>query len=748
VSSIKHNTSYLHRLSYLHYHYTKSGDEMEAKDLLDKARQYLPPEKVALVEAAYNYAAKAHAGQIRQSGDPYVEHPLQTAMTLADLQLDAATLAAALLHDVSEDCNIPQEEIEAKFGTEVSKLVEGVTKLSKLSWQKTSETKQKSQAENLRKMLIAMAEDLRVVFIKLADRLHNMGTLGALSPERRRKNAIETLEIYAPLAHRLGIWEVKWQLEDLAFRYLEPKKYHQIARMVSTRRKQRESYITEVIGILKAELEKEGLKAEVFGRPKHIYSIYQKINRYSAIGKDFNDIHDLFALRVLVDTIPDCYRAMGIIHNLWHPLPDEFNDHIANPKDNGYQSLHTTVLSMGRTPLEIQIRTFDMHRVADYGVAAHWRYKETSKQDKHFEEKVTWLRQLIDWQTELDSEQFMESVKTDIFIDQVFVYTPKGEIKALPRGATPLDFAYFIHTELGHRCIGAKVNGRMVQLNHTLRNGDIVEIMSTKVERGPSLDWLNADIGYVKTSHAREKIRQWFKKQERTQNIERGKQLLERELKRTGISLPNAEDTAKLFNCDSYDDFLAAIGQGIITQRQFVLTLTKESEPEPEIIHKTPPIIKKYDTTGVQVMGVGDLLTHLAACCSPLPGDDIVGYITRSHGITVHRKDCVNIINLKERERLIDVSWGKTQEVYLVHIHIDAWDRLGLLRDITTLVADEKVNIMGINLTEIGGDNVAITADLEIRDMTQLHRLLNKIRAVRGVNSVDRSNPAQVGLNS
>ena len=721
---------------------------MEAKDLLDKASQYLPPEKVALVEAAYNYAAKAHAGQIRQSGDPYVEHPLQTAMTLADLQLDAATLAAALLHDVSEDCNIPQEEIEAEFGTEVSKLVEGVTKLSKLTWQKTSETKQKSQAENLRKMLIAMAEDLRVVFIKLADRLHNMVTLGALSPERRRKNALETLEIYAPLAHRLGIWEVKWQLEDLSFRYLEPKKYHQIARMVSTRRKQRESYIAEVIGILKAELEKEGLKAEVFGRPKHIYSIYQKINRYSAIGKDFNDIHDLFALRILVETIPDCYRALGIIHNLWHPLPDEFNDHIANPKDNGYQSLHTTVLSMGRTPLEIQIRTFDMHRVADYGVAAHWRYKEGTKQDKRFEERVTWLRQLIDWQTELDSEQFLESVKTDIFIDQVFVYTPKGEIKALPRGATPLDFAYLIHTELGHRCIGAKVNGRMVQLNHTLKNGDIVDIMSTKADRGPSLDWLNADIGYVKTSHAREKIRQWFKKQERTQNIERGKQLLERELKRTGITMPNVEDTAKLFNCDSYDDFLAAIGQGIITQRQFVLTLTKESEPEPEKIHKTPPIIKKYDTTGVQVMGVGDLLTHLAACCSPLPGDDIVGYITRSHGITVHRKDCVNIINLKERERLIDVSWGKTQEVYLVHIHIDAWDRLGLLRDITTLVADEKVNIMGINLTEMEGDNVAITADLEIRDMTQLHRLLNKIRTVRGVNSVDRSNPAQVSLNS
>jgi guanosine-3',5'-bis(diphosphate) 3'-pyrophosphohydrolase len=719
---------------------------MDVSALLEKAGKYLPPEKVALVEAAYNYAAQAHAGQVRESGDPYVEHPLQTAMTLADLQLDATTLAAALLHDVPEDCNIPLTEIEEKFGKEVSKLVEGVTKLSKLTWQNAPDIKQKSQAENLRKMLIAMAEDLRVVFIKLADRLHNMVTLGALPPERRQKIAQETLEIYTPLAHRLGIWEVKWQLEDLSFRYLEPKTYHQIARMVVTRRKQRESYIAEVIDILKKEFQKEDLKAEVFGRPKHIYSIYQKIIRYSAVGKDFNDIHDLFALRVLVDTIPDCYRALGIIHNLWHPIPEEFNDHIANPKENGYQSLHTTVLSLGTTPLEIQIRTFDMHRIADYGVAAHWRYKEGNKQDKRFEERVTWLRQLIDWQSELDSEQFMESVKTDIFIDQVFVYTPKGEIKALPRGATPLDFAYLIHTELGHRCIGAKVNGRLVQLNNTLNNGDIIEIMVTKADRGPSLDWLNTDNGYVKTSHAREKIRQYFKKQERTQNIERGKQMLERELKRLGISMPNAEETAKVFNMDSYDDFLAAIGQGNITQRQLVLTLTQEPEP-PELITKTPPVIKKYDTTGIQVMGVGDLLTHLSACCNPLPGDDIIGYITRSSGITVHRKDCVNIINLKERERLIDVSWGKTQEVYLIHIKIDAWDRLGLLRDITTLVADEKINISGINLTEHGGDSITITADLEVRDMTQVHKLLNKIRAVRGVNSVGRSSPSRISIN-
>ncbi len=708
---------------------------MDVSSLIDKAKQYLPPEKLSLIEAAYQFASNAHEGQMRKSGTPFMEHPLETAKILADLQLDAAALAASLLHDVTEDCGISLADIEAKFGPEVSKLVDGVTKLGKLSLRRGATNKRESQAENLRKMLIAIAQDLRVVFIKLADRLHNMRTLGALSYEKRRDIARETLEIYAPLAHRMGIWQVKWQLEDLSFRYLEPQKYHKIARMISTRRPQRERIIAQVTRILEEEFDKAGLKAEVSGRPKHIYSVYQKINRYEAMGKDFGDIHDLFALRVLVDTVSDCYKALGIVHNLWHPIPEEFNDFIANQKDNGYQSLHTTVLALGTTPMEIQIRTYDMHRLCDYGVAAHWRYKESGKQDMQFEDKIAWLRQLIEWQSELDSEQFLESLKTDIFIDQVFVFTPDGEIKDLPKGATSLDFAYRIHTELGHRCIGTKVNGRLVPLNHELKNGDIVEIMVTKAERGPSLDWLNPDLGYVKTSHARGKIKQWFKKQERVQNIERGKQLLERELKRSGISLPNSEETADLFNCETFDDFLAAIGCGAITPHQ--LTMVLSGEPEiPPAATKTAPS-EKIVTSSVQVLGVGDLLTHLATCCHPLPGDDIIGFITRSQGISVHRKDCINVTNLREKERLIDVNWGPVQQVYPIDIQIETWNRVGALRDITTIIAEEKVNISGINTID-RGDTTTIFATLEIKGIPQLNQLLHKIRAISGVISAVR----------
>jgi guanosine-3',5'-bis(diphosphate) 3'-pyrophosphohydrolase len=721
---------------------------MDASLLMEKAKQYLPPEKLSLVEAAYQFASKAHEGQVRKSGTPYLEHPLETAIILADLQLDASTLAAALLHDVTEDCGISQSAIEAKFGPEVSKLVEGTTKLSKLSWRRSAEDKQNSQAENLRKMLIAMAEDLRVVFIKLADRLHNMRTLSPLSPDKRRNIARETLEIYTPLAHRMGIWEVKWQLEDLSFRYLEPQKYHQVARLIAARRVERESFIAETTKLVEQELEKAGIKAKILGRPKHIYSIYNKINKYAAQGKDFGDIHDLFALRILVDTVPDCYKALGVIHNLWHPIPEEFSDHIANPKDNGYQSLHTTVLTKGMTPLEVQIRTYEMHRIADYGLAAHWRYKEkdTAKPDIHFEDKIAWLRQLIEWQGELDSEQFLESLKTDIFIDQVFVYTPKGELKALPKGATPLDFAYLIHTELGHRCIGTKVNGKLVPLNHELKNGDVVEIMVTKADRGPSLDWLNPDLGYIKTSHGKEKIRQWFKKQERAQNIERGKQVLEREVKRLSISLPNNEDITRLFNYQTYDDLLAAIGSGVITSHQLVLKLANEPEEPPPIVAKVLPVEKSH-ILGIQVLGVGDLLTSLAACCNPLPGDDIIGFITRSQGITIHRKDCSNITSLKERERLIEVKWGDVQEVYPVNVEIEAWNRVGVLRDLAAVIAEENVNISSIT-TEEHGDSSSVFLTLDIKGMSHLSHLLSRIRSVRGVISATRSSQTKAAINS
>ncbi len=719
---------------------------MDATPLIEKAKQYLPQEKLALIEAAYQFAAKAHEGQVRKSGAPYLEHPVETASILADLQLDASTLAAALLHDVTEDCKVPLSEIEAKFGPEISKLVEGVTKLSRLSWHRSAADKKNSQAENLRKMLIAMAEDLRVIFIKLADRLHNMRTLSPLSPEKRRHIARETLDIYAPLAHRLGIWEVKWQLEDLSFRYLEPQQYRQVAKLVSARRTERENYMAETTRTLEQELEKAAVKAKVFGRAKHIYSIYNKINKYAAQGKDFGDIHDLFALRILVDTVPDCYKALGVIHNLWHPLPEEFSDYIANPKDNGYQSLHTTVLLRGTTPLEVQIRTYEMHRIADYGVAAHWRYKESGKPDIQFEDKIAWLRQLIEWQSELDSEQFLESLKTDVFSDQVFAYTPKGEIKALPRGATPLDFAYRIHTELGHRCIGTKVNGKLVPLNHELKNGDIIEIMVTKADRGPSLDWLNPDLGYVKTSHAKEKIRQWFKKQERTLNIERGRQLLEREVKRLGIILPNTDDIARLMNYETYDDFLAAIGSGGVTAHQLVLKLTEEPEEPPLPVAKVLPS-EKPNILGIQVLGVGDLLTRLGVCCNPLPGDDIIGFITRSQGITVHRKDCPNIINLKEKERLIEVKWGKVHEVYPVNIEIETWNRVGVLRDIAAVIAEENINISTINVEE-HGDTSFMFFVLDINNMIQLNHILSKIRSVRGVINAARSSRTKAAINS
>ena len=718
---------------------------MDAIALLEKAREYLPPAKVALVEAAYEFALNAHKGQVRKSGDPYLDHPLQTATMLAGLQLDAATLAAALLHDVPEDCNVPLTEIEAKFGPEVSKLVDGTTKLGKLSLRRGEARKRESQSQNLRKMLIATAEDLRVVLIKLADRLHNMQTLAALSPEKRRSIAQETLEIYAPLAHRLGIWQIKWQLEDLAFRYLEPRQYHKVARLIATRRTQREAFINEITQILKQELSKAEIKTEIIGRPKHIYSIYNKMNRYAAQGRDFNDIHDLFAFRVLVDTIPDCYKALGTIHNLWHPIPEDFNDFIANPKDNGYQSLHTTVLCQGTTLLEIQIRTYSMHRTADFGVAAHWRYKEGSSQDAHFEDKIAWLRQLIEWQSDLGSEEFLESLKTEVFIDQVFVYTPKGEIKALPKGATPLDFAYRIHTELGHRCIGTKVNGRLVPLNYELKNSEIIDIMTAKVGKGPSLDWLNPDLGFVKTSHAREKIRQWFKKQERTQNIERGKQILDRELKRLDIAITNIEETARLFNYESADDFLAAMGYGGITPHQLALKLAIEPEEIPAITKTVRS--EKATAAGIQVLGVGDLLTQLGRCCNPLPGDPIIGYITRSHGITVHRKDCINVINVEDKRRLIEVNWGEIHDVYPVDIQIDAWDRVGLLRDVTTVIAEAKVNISNMSTT-YHNEITSVFATVEIANMAQLTQLLSRMQGARGIISATRVSQAKASLSS
>ena len=709
---------------------------MSFSQLKDKAQKYLPPEKIALVKDAYHFASEAHQGQLRKSGEPYVEHPLQVALILTELQLDATSLAAALLHDVPENCGIPVSEIEAKFGSEVAKLVDGTTKLDKLSRTGEGVVTSESQVENLRKMLVAMVEDLRVVFIKLADRLHNMRSLDALPPEKQRSIAQETLEIYAPLAHRLGIWELKWQLEDLSFRYLEPREYRQIANMIVARRAQRESLIAQVIQTLREEFDKISLRAEMSGRPKHIYSIHQKMEKYAALGKHFNDIHDLLALRVLVNTVPDCYSAVGVIHSLWRPLTGEFDDYIANPKPNGYQSLHTAVMCLGTTPLEVQIRTREMHHIAEYGVAAHWRYKEGEKKDIHFEERIAWLRQLIDWHRELSgAEEFLESIKTDIFIDQVFVYTPKGEIKDLPKGSTPLDFAYRVHTELGHRCAGAKVNGRLVSLNYQLNNGDVVEIISAKGDKGPSRDWLSPHLGYIKTSHAREKIRQWFKKQERAENIERGREILDKELRRLGIKLSERAELAKLFKYDNLDDFLVAIGYGGITTRQVALKLAAH-QGSPEVTAEVAP--PKPSASAIKILGVGDMLSHLARCCHPVPGDKIIGYVTRSRGVTVHRQDCYNVIHEDEKDRLISVEWGRTDSVYPVSIEVQAWDRVGLIRDITTIVAEEKVNIATVSFTNHDGGTTSTFLTLETKGLAQLSRLLAKIEGVHGVISTAR----------
>ena len=716
--------------------------------LLEKVSDYLPEDATNLIKDAYRFADFCHDGQMRKSGEPYIAHPLEIALYLSDLRLDEQTIAASLLHDVVEDCDVTLDDLSGRFGPEITKLVDGVTKLTRLDSRirdplsaipEGADDTDNLYAESLRKMLVAMAEDIRVVLIKLADRLHNMKTLDALPPDKQRRIAQETLDIYSPLAHRLGIWEVKWQLEDLAFRHLDIDKYREISRMLSARRVEREEYVERVSEELRLQLEAGEIRAEVSGRPKNIYSTYRKIQKYEAQGKQLSEIYDLFALRVLVKEKADCYRALGAIHQLWHPLPGQIDDYIANPKENGYQALHTTVVGEGGMHLEVQIKTVDMHQVSEYGVAAHWRYKEGKSSDINFEEKMSGLRQLLEWQREVTSTaEFIESVKQDVFRDQVFVYTPKGRIVELTAGSTPVDFAYKIHTELGHRCVGAKVNGRLVSLDTSLQNGDTVEIMSTKSDRGPSLDWLNHNRGYVRSAGARQSIRQWFNRQKRETNIRRGREILRREMRRLNQKFDDSE-VLSLFKHDTMDELLANLGSGGVTESHLAQKLVEaRQEPEHPLARKRSDLPLSSPSSGVTVQGVGDMLTRIAPCCNPIPGDEILGFVTRSRGVTVHKLDCPNIRREDEPERFISVDWGMEQELYPVRITMVAYDRVGLLNDLTRNVSEEGVNISSVNTGEYQDGKVTMTLTVFTTGMEQLGKLFAKLEGIRGCISVHR----------
>ena len=723
----------------------------DSTDLIARVSEYVEETaQVDAIRAAYDFAALCHDGQKRLSGDPYIVHPLAAATILADLYLDPDTIKAALLHDVLEDCGVDVEELDDRFGPDVARLVDGVTKLERVDYRPPGSNgasvavAENLYAESLRKMLVAMAEDIRVVLIKLADRLHNMRTLDPLPEEKRRRIAQETLDVYSPLAHRLGIWELKWQLDDLAFRHLNEAKYREISRLLAARRSQREAYVAEVSERLREELAVNQLNAEVNGRPKGIYSIHRKMQKYEAEGKELSDIYDLYAMRVVVDDVSDCYAALGVTHRMWSPIPGQFDDYIATPKQNMYQALHTTVHCEGGHPLEVQIKTRDMHQVAEYGVAAHWRYKERAggAAGGQFEERMTWLRQLLEWQRETpDTGEFLQSVREDLFHDQVFVYTPKGDIMELASGATPIDFAYKIHTDLGHRISGAKVNGRLVSLDTPLENGDTVEVVAGKTGRGPSPDWLNPARGYVATNSARQKIRSWFNRQARSANIARGKDLLRRELRRMGVKLPDRE-VLELCRFEAMEDLLAALGSGELSDSALSARLAEHRGKEAEaaawmpVGNGTPRL--DSPTSGISVLGAGGMLTRIAQCCNPLPGDPIIGFVTRSHGLSVHKVECPNVLNEDEKARLVPVSWGEKQELYPVRVRIEAIDRVGLLRDVSTKLSEDKINIAWVVTRENDDATVSMELTIHIAGLQQLNRVFSRIESVRGVTSVSR----------
>jgi len=721
--------------------------EKEYTAFMDMVHSYLPKEDCDMIAKAFALADEAHKEQRRASGEPYIMHPLAVATILAELQIDTQTIIAGLLHDVVEDTLYTREDLEELFSPEVAFLVDGVTKLNNFQYQ----TKEDQQLENYRKMFLAMAKDVRVVVIKLADRLHNMRTLKHMRSDKQQRIARETLEIFAPLSHRLGIFNIKWELEDLSFRYLEPEKYYDIVDQMKEKRKVREEIVDDTLIQLRKSLEEAHIKADVKGRPKHFYSIYKKMKKDN---RDLSQIYDLYAVRVIVDTIPDCYAVLGIAHSLWKPLPHRFKDYIAMPKSNMYQSLHTTIIGTMGHPVEIQIRTWDMHRVSEYGVAAHWRYKEGNKGADHdFDEKMGWLRNVLEWQDTSNPKEFVNALKLDVFSGEVFVFTPKGDVVKLPKGAVPLDFAYRIHTDVGHRCVGARVNGKIVSLDYKLQNGDIIDIITSKTGK-PKLDWLNI----VGATESKNKIRNWFKKENKEENIVKGRDLLEKEVKRLNYDYKTLvvpqyiEPLIKSLNITNENELMSVIGYGGIPVNTVVLRLVdfkKKEEEKEENRRSTMAMLDKLKSkepakrksgTGILVRGESGLLVRMARCCNPVPGDAIVGYITRGRGVSVHRADCSSIgSNPDDLHRMIEVEWdGATTDRFSVSIEITGYDRSAILADIMAALSEMKINITNVNAKVSDTKNVNISLVIDIKDISQLDFVMTKLRRIKDVYTVQR----------
>lgn len=727
-------------------------DILTSEDVIAKARTYLSEDDAAFIKRAYEYADRAHADQFRKSGEPYIIHPVQVAGILVELEMDPETIAGGFLHDVVEDTDVTLDEIEESFNHEVALLVDGVTKLGKIKYK----TKEAIQAENHRKMFVAMAKDIRVILIKLADRLHNMRTLKHLPPEKQRRKANETLEIFAPLAHRLGISTMKWELEDIALRYLNPQQYYRIVQLMKQKRDQRESYINEVMDQVNKQVNEVNIDADISGRPKHLYSIYRKMMKQN---KQFTEIYDLLAVRIIVDSIKDCYAVLGIIHTCWKPMPGRFKDYIAMPKPNLYQSLHTTVIGPKGDPLEVQIRTKEMHEISEYGIAAHWAYKEgrqLNKDKNSFEEKLTWFREILDWQNEThDAEEFMESLKVDLFSDMVYVFTPKGDVIELPSGSVPLDFAYRIHTEIGNKTIGAKINGKMEPLDYKLKNGDIIDVMTSKHSYGPSQDWLNV----TQTSQAKNKIKQFFKKQRREENILKGKEQVDKEIRALGIepkealTQENLQRVYERFNFSNEEDMYAAVGYQGITAALISTRLTdkiRQSKLKQQDLAQTLEDVKKdakvnksnKRDSGVKVAGVDNLLVRLSKCCNPVPGDAIVGYITKGRGVSVHRSDCPNVQTEDAKQRFLHVEWERTykdKKQYHVDLEISGYDRRGLLNEVLQAVNETKTNITQVTGRSDRNKMAVIHITILIHDTNHLRKIVERIKQIKEVYTVTRT---------